>query len=169
MEEMNQKLTEAVTMKEVKEAVFQLGAMKAPGPDGMNGQFYQHHWEDLQQDVFNMERNFFETSILDPTLNKTHISLIPKVRNPERLDQFRPISLCNFVYKMISKVMTNRLKPSLPELIAIEQSDFVSGRQIQDNILVVQKVIHQLRIRKRKKKFHAILKLDMQKAYDRVE
>lgn len=117
----NEPKTDRSCDDEVKEVVFQLGAMKAPGPDGMNGQFYQHHWEDLQQDVFNMVKNFFETSILDPTLNKTHISLIPKVQNPERLDQFRPISLCNFAYKMISKVMTNRLKPSLPELIVIEQ------------------------------------------------
>lgn len=77
--------------------------------------------------------------------------------------------MCNFAYKIISKVTANRLKPWLPEIIAVEQSAFVSGRQIQDNVMVVQEVLHQLRLRRRKEKFQAILKLDMQKAYDRVE
>lgn len=91
------------------------------------------------------------------------------MHNPERLEQFCPISLYNFVYKIISKIMANRLKQWLPDLIAIEQYAFVNGRQIQDNILIVHEVLHQLRIRKRKKKFHVVLKVDMKKAYDRVE
>jgi len=81
-------------------------------------------------------------------LNKTIIALIPKVPHPEHLDQFRPLSLCNYAYKIISKILANRLKPWLPYLITIEQSTFVSDRQIQDNILIVQEVLHQLRIRK---------------------
>jgi len=156
-------------MDEVKKAVFQMGATKAPGPDGLCGQFYHHYWTDIQQDVFQMVDSFLTTGIFDPKLNVTHIVLIPKVATPEHITQYRPISLCNFSYKVISKVMANRLKLWLPEIIAIEQSAFVSGRQIQDNILIVQEVLHQLRIRKRKKKAQAVLKLDMQKAYDRVE
>jgi len=66
-------------------------------------------------------------------------------------------------------MMANRLKPWLPELIEVEQNAFIGGRQIQDNILIVQEVLHQLRIRKRKRKFQAVLKLDMLKAYDQVE
>lgn len=114
-------------------------------------------------------KNFFRSGILDPKLNKTHITLIPKIHSPESLNHFRPISLCNFVYKIISKVLANRLEIWLPELVAEEQSAFVSNRAIQDNIFKVQEVLHQLRIRNRKRKFQAILKLDMQKAYDRVE
>jgi len=110
-----------------------------------------------------------ETNQFNPNLNRTQIVLIPKVPNPESLDQYRPISLCNFTYKIIAKVLANRLKPLLPELIEMEQSAFVKGRQIQDNILIVQEVLHHLRIRKRKKKFQAVLKLDMKKAYDRIE
>jgi len=63
-------------------------------------------------------------------------------------------------------VLANRLKPFLPEIIAVEQSAFVGGRQIQDNIFIVQEVLHQIRIKSRKKKFQAVLKLDMKKAYD---
>ena len=94
---------------------------------------------------------------------------MPKVKHPKKLEEFRPISLCNFAYKIISKVLANRLKPWLLELIEAEQSAFVGGRQIHDNILVVQEVLHQLRVRRRKKKVQAILKLDMQKAYNRIE
>lgn len=116
-----------------------------------------------------MVDNFFSQGKLDPHLNKTYITLIPKVTNPESITQYRPISLCNYNYKIIAKVMGNRLKPWLPKIISMEQSAFVSGRQIQDNIFIVQEVLHQLRVRKRKRKFQAVLKLDMQKAYNRVE
>jgi len=91
--------------------------------------------------VFNLVRNFFESGKFDPLLNKTHISLIPKVKNPESICQFRPISLCNFSYKIISKVLSNKLKPWLAEIIATEQSAFVKDRQIQDNIFIVQEVL----------------------------
>lgn len=102
-------------------------------------------------------------------LNQTIITLIPKTPNPERLDHYRPISLCNFAYKIILKILANRLKPWLETLISKEQSAFVSGRQIQDNVLIVQEVLHQLRTRKRRRDFKTILKMDMKKAYDRVE
>lgn len=114
-------------------------------------------------------QTFFEIGHLNSDMNRTQITLIPKVPNPENLEQFRPINLCNFVYKIISKVMTNRLKPLLPNLIAEEQSAFVGERQIQDNILIVREVLHKLRTREGKSKFQVVLKLDMQKAYDRIE
>jgi len=156
-------------MEEVHAAVFQLGALKAPSPYGFNGIFYQQSWDILKFDLFQLVQNFFHTGTLDPHLNQTHISLIPKVKNPEIISQFRPISLCNFSYKIISKILANRLKKWLPIIIEPEQSTFVQGKQIQDNIFIVQEVLHQLHITKRKKKYQAILKLDMQKAYDRIE
>lgn len=106
---------------------------------------------------------------MPPSLNHTYFVLIPKIPHPEKLEQYRPISLCNFAYKIISKVLANRLKPWLPLLISKEQSAFVSGHQIQDNILIVQEVLHQFKTRKRTKKFNAIIKTDMHKVYDRVE
>lgn len=146
-----------------------MGANKAPGPDGLNGLFFQQHWNIIGGDILKEVKLFFESGTLNPALNRTQIILIPKNQNPERLEQFRPISLCNFVYKIISKILANRLKPLLPDIIAEEQSAFVGNRQIQDNILIVQEVIHRLRTRDRRRKFQAILKLDMQKAYDRIE
>lgn len=139
----------------------QLGATKAPGPDGLNGLFFQQHWQIISGDILREVQLFFESGTLNPVLNKTQITLIPKNSNPERLKQFRPISLCNFIYKIISKILANRIKPLLPDIIAEEQSAFVGSRQIQDNILIVQEVIHRLRTRDRRKKFQAILKLDM--------
>lgn len=167
--EMNAALLAQPTLEEVQVATFQLGASKAPGPDGLSGLFYQSHWEIIKVDIHRAVLHFFSSGILPPSLNRTAITLIPKTPNPESLDQYRPISLCNYAYKIFSKVLANRLKPLLPMLITEEQSAFVAGRQIQDNVLIVQEVIHQLKTRQRRCHFKAILKLDMQKAYDRVE
>lgn len=166
---MNKKLSEPVTMQEITAATYQLGASKALGPDGINGIFFQNHWQVINQDLFTEIQQFFETGILNLDLNKTVIVLIPKIPNPEKLEQFRLFSLCNFAYKIISKILTNRLKPLLPDLITAEQSAFVEGRKIQDNIPIVQEVLHKVRTREKKKRFQAVLKLDMQKAYDRIE
>jgi len=85
---MNQKLSEPVTMQEITAATYQLGASKAPGPDGINGIFFQNHWWVINQDLFTEIQQFFETGILNPDLNKTAIVLIPKTPNPEKLEQF---------------------------------------------------------------------------------
>lgn len=83
-------------------------------------------------------------------LNATHIVLIPKVPNPKSTSQFRPISHCNFSYKVLSKVLTNRLKPLLSSLISPMQHAFVWGRQIQDNIGIAHELFHFLKLRKTK-------------------
>lgn len=138
-------------MEEVNEAVFQLGAIETPGPIGLEDDIYHHCWDEIQQDVFNMVKSFFDSGIFYPSINRSYISLILKVPSPKGLTQFRPINFMqNFYNKIIYKVMVNRLEPWLPELIGLKQSTLVSGRLIQDNILIVQKVLHQLRVTKRK-------------------
>ena len=106
-------------------------------------------------------------SIVD--INRTNITLIPKINSPSRLSDFRPISLCNVVYKLVSKILANCLKNFLPQIIIENQSAFLSERLITDNVLVAFKLMHYLEHKKKGKENFMVVKLDMSKAYDRVE
>ncbi|KAM1060770.1 hypothetical protein ACFX2B_025119 [Malus domestica] len=142
---------------------------KSPGPDGFNAGFFQHHWETVGCVVIGMVKTFFQSDCLLKELNHTNIVLIPKVDNPRKMTQFQPISLCNVVYKIISKVLTNRLKKVISKVISLNQSAFVAGRQISDNILLVHELLHSIKQGNEDGINHMALKLDMAKAYDRVE
>ena len=106
---MNQFLTDPITELEITEAAYQMGRIKAPGLDGFPGVFYQHNWDLIKEDVFFMVTNFFNTGQLNPNLNQTLIALIPKIQNPKKISDYRPISCCNFSYKIIAKTLANHL------------------------------------------------------------
>ncbi|XP_010481009.1 PREDICTED: uncharacterized protein LOC104759828 [Camelina sativa] len=141
---------------------------KTPVPDGMSALFFQRFWPNLKGDLVALVKEFFRTDRFDPRLNETNICLIPKTERPKRMTEFRPISLCNVCYKIISKVLCFRLKRFLPSLVSETQSAFVSGRLITDNILVAQEMFHGLNTNPRCKSEFLAFKTDMSKAYDRV-
>lgn len=167
-EEVNDALTKSVSREEVQKAVFQMGALKAPGSDGFPGIFYQKYWDVVGEDVFTAVNEFFQNGHILKEMNLTNVALIPKVSNPESMSQFRPISLCRFNYKIVSKVLANRLQPFINSLITEQQSAFIPGRQIHDNVIVAHEVFHFLKRKKTGGKGYVAVKLNLNKAYDRV-
>lgn len=106
---------------------------------------------------------------LNGSVNNTLIALIPKVNNPTLASEFRPISLCYVLYKIASKVLANRLKKILPTIVSHNQSALISGRLISNNVIVVYEALHTMKSRQKEKVGSMTLKLDMSKAYDRIE
>ncbi|CAL1393362.1 unnamed protein product [Linum trigynum] len=103
------------------------------------------------------------------SFNHTWLTLIPKVDQVESMRQLRPISLCQFIYKVISKIMAEQLAGILPIIVSDGQNAFIRERQIVDNILIGHELMHYLKIKTRGKKGYMALKVDMEKAYDRVD
>ena len=101
-------------------------------------------------------------------INKTYISLIPRIHDPQTLSDFRPINCCNVIYKTISKLLANRLKPFLNDIISVNQSAFIPRCIITDNALVAFKTFHVMKRKRGRDKHYFALKLDMSKAYDKV-
>ena len=120
-------------------------------------------------DVVGMVLNVLNSNIFMTNINKTFITLIPKTNNPAKMTDFRPISLSNVIYKLISKVLANRLKLVLPYIISENQSVFLSERLIIDNVLIAFELMHYLDHKRDGKDCYMAIKLDMSKAYDRVE
>ncbi|XP_061999476.1 uncharacterized protein LOC133716838 [Rosa rugosa] len=168
-DEMNVCLSREITVDEVYMALKQMHPAKAPGPDGFAPCFYQHFWKLVGNDVTKAICCFMESDDLLRSVNHTNVTLIPKVKAPEFIHQLRPISLCNVIYKLGSKVLANRVKPLLKSIISPFQSAFVPGRLISDNSLAAFEISHFLKKRRRGHVGFGALKLDMSKAYDRVE
>lgn len=114
-------------------------------------------------------QGYFSSGILPRNVNETHVRLIPKVQGPKRVTDYRPIALCNVIYKVFSKVITKRMKAILPMLISENQSAFVAGRAILDYVLINHETIHFLKTSGAKKHVSMAVKTDMSKAYDRLE
>ncbi|CAA0824144.1 Unknown protein, partial [Striga hermonthica] len=120
-------------------------------------------------DVEEAVRDFFSGHQMPESFTSTFIILIPKTSGPSFWSDYRPISLCNVTNKIISKILNSRLAPLLPHLVSPNQSGFIKDRVISDNILLAQEMIHDISHANRKRTPNLVLKLDMAKAYDRVE
>lgn len=168
-EDMNLKLNEPFTMEEIRFALFQMHPDKAPGIDGFSALFYQKLWDVIKNDVCEEILKFLNDGILDPNINATQIILLPKKEKSLTVEDFRPISLCNVIMKLITKVLANRLGEFLPAVISPNQSAFLKSRLITDNILIAQEACHFVKNRKLGSDGFISLKADMSKAYDRVE
>lgn len=141
-EEMNTCLMAPVTIIEVDKAVFSLGALKAPGPDGFNGLFFQKNWSIIRGDIFKVVSFFFETGVLNEEVNATLVALTPKIPMRESITHLRPTSCCNYLYKIIAKIFVTRLKPFMNRSVTPQQSAFVGGRLIQDNLILAHEAFH---------------------------
>lgn len=140
--------------------------LKALGPDGMPPLFYQHFWSTVDKDVTSSILSWLNSGTLPHPINHTFITLILKTDNPEYVYQFRPISLCNVLYKIFSKVLANRLKKVLPDIIIEHQSAFTKDRLISNNILVAFETLHCMQRYNLGTPEFMALKLDMSKSYD---
>jgi ribonuclease HI/exonuclease III len=161
----NSRLTSEITQQEIKEALDQMNPDKAPGPDGFTARFYQYCWEIIKKDLTKMIQKTQKVSKLGGSTNSSFLALIPKEKGARSFNRFRPISLCNTSYKIIAKVIANRLKTTLPLIVPENQGGFVQGRHIADNIILVQEAIHSSVLRKEK---GMVIKLDLANAFDRV-
>lgn len=131
-------------------------------------QFFQNFWSMLGKEVFHSCIAWLNDLRFPAALNDTMIVLIRKIDEAETMKDLRPIALCNVLYKIVAKVLANRLRKILPEVIGEHQSAFVPNRGIADNVLIAFELLHYMQQKKRGTEGDVALKLDVSKAYDRV-
>ncbi|GJU74227.1 putative RNA-directed DNA polymerase, eukaryota, reverse transcriptase zinc-binding domain protein [Tanacetum coccineum] len=158
-------LERQVTLEEIKEAVWDCGSSKAPGPDGYSFAFVKKYWGTIQKDLYDFVNLFFASCVMPNGANSSFFTLIPKVNNPTLITDFRPISLIGIHYKIIAKILANRLSKVIDKIVSKEQSAFIAGRQILDGPVILSEIIEWYK--KRKKKL-LIFKVDFEKAFDSI-
>lgn len=166
---MNKELLQPFVGEEVHTALFQMHPSKSPGPDGMSPFFFQKFWHIIGGDVTKALLSVLNSSHVLNKMNFTHILLIPKKKDPQCMADYQPIGLSNVVSRIVSKVLANQVKPILPNIISDSQSAFVPNRLISDNTSVAYEMLHRLRNRRQGKVGHMVIKLDISKAYNKVE
>ncbi|XXG62096.1 hypothetical protein AAC387_Pa05g0532 [Persea americana] len=155
-----------VTISKIEGVIKATNPNKAPGPGGFNAHFFKVCWPIIGKDVCASIIDFFKHGAMLKQLKHTFIVLVPKTENACSPDKFRPIALTNELYKIISRILVNWLKPIIAKIVGPMQSTFVPGRSITDNILLAQDLIHNFH---RKKGIPRMcIKLDLAKAYDSV-
>ncbi|RVW30293.1 Transposon TX1 uncharacterized 149 kDa protein [Vitis vinifera] len=159
------RLEEIFSGDEVFLALSDLNRDKAPGPDGFSLAFWQFCWDFVKDEVLGFFKDFYERGKFVRSLNSTFLVLIPKKCGAEDLSDFRPISLVGGLYKLLAKVLVNRLKKVVGKVVSSTQNAFVEGRQILNAALVANEVIDSVL---KRKESGVLCKLDLEKAYDRI-
>lgn len=153
-----------VTSTDIQAAFFSLPKNKAPGPDGYPAEFFTHHWKTVGHEMIMAVQEFFVSGKMLQQWNATILTLIPKKQNAVLVSDFRPISCCNTVYKVVSKLLANRLKQVLPSVISKTQSAFIPGRLLVENVLMATELIQGYNWKNISKR--SLLKVDLKKAFD---
>jgi hypothetical protein len=166
---MNERLLREFMVEEVELALNQMSPLKVPGSDGFSTDFYQKNWANVGVEVSNAVLYVLNNGYMNNDINLTYITLIPKIANPNCVTEFRLISLCNVFYKLVAKTLANRLKSIIPNIISPNQSAFIPRWLITDNVLAAYETLHTMQFRMWGKVGYMAIKLDMSKAYDKVE
>ena len=154
-----------MTREEIRKAVWCCGDNKSPGPDGFTFEFFKKYWSFIGPDFCDAVDHFFVNGSFSKGCNSSFVTLIPKVMDANFVNDFRPISLIGCVYKVVTKVLANRLAMVIADLVSDTQSAFVAGRHILDGPFILSEILQWC---KRKKKRAMFFKVDFAKAYDSV-
>lgn len=160
-------LTKEVTDEDVSKVLFDMPTNKSPGPDGYTCEFFKASWSVVEQDFTKAIQSFFIKGFLPKGLNTTIIALIPETDSSRQMKDYRPISCCNLIYKVISKIIATRLKRILPDFINMNQSAFVEQCLLMKNILLAMEFVkdyHKPKISSR-----CAMKIDISKVFDSVQ
>ena len=165
--EEKERLIKPVLAEEIKKILFAMPTDKSPGPDGFTAEFYKSTWDIIGSEFILAVQSFFVKGFLPKGVNSTILALIPKKLETKEMKDYRPISCCNVIYKVISKIIANRLKLVLPKFIAGNQSAFVHERLLIENLLLATELVkdyHKDSISGR-----CAIKIDISKAFDSVQ
>lgn len=149
-------------VSEITKVMMKLNANKSHGPDGLTSGFFKAGWEIVGTEVTQSVKAFFSTAFLPSATNATILSLVPK----SAVSDFRSISCCNTIYKVISKLLVHRLKPMLPDLILPNQTAFVQGRLLIENTVLASEIVHGYHRNKGPQRL--VLKVDIAKSFDTI-
>uniref|UniRef100_A0A803PA33 Reverse transcriptase domain-containing protein n=1 Tax=Cannabis sativa TaxID=3483 RepID=A0A803PA33_CANSA len=160
-------LLQQFNKEDIRKAAFSIPANKSPGLDGFSSNFFQDNWEIIGDDICEVVLTFLDSGNILKEINSTIITLVPKIKCPNSVKDFRPIACCNVIYKIATKLLSSRINNILPEIISHSQGGFVKGRFIGHNILICQDLVRHYG--RKTYKPCCMIKLDIQKAYDTIE
>lgn len=157
-------LEKEVTKEKIRRVIFKMAGSKVPGPDRFTSEFFKKSWQMIGDDVIVAVQSFFLKGFLPKGVNSTILALIPKKEEAKEMKDYRPISCCNILYKVISKLLANRLKGILPKFIAVNQLAFIHERLLMENVLLATELVRDYH--KESVSSRCAMKIDISKAFN---